>query len=158
MQPNFQSVHWDKTFGACADTSAVTAPLPVMDPAAVPAQCRARPDIAAPVVRPLRGHSGARLVLHGRPGFSIVRKTAGSAAQNTRLLAQSRKLRSLARCGVRVPRVLAEGHDEAGFAFYEMEYVPARTLATVMREAVTRDGDVLPELRRMLTFFAMTGC
>lgn len=138
------------------DMSAVTIPLPETDPVAAPPQRAAVPDTAAPVVHPLRGHSGARLVLHGGRGSSIVRKTAGSAAQNARLLAQSKKLRSLARCGVRVPRVLAEGHDEAGFAFYEMEYVPARTLATVMREAVSRDSAVLPDLRRMLAFFAMT--
>lgn len=110
-----------------------------------------------PFVRVLKGHSGAEVVLHSGAGTSLVRKTAGTPAQNERLLRQSVRQRELLACGLRLPRVLREGLDEHGRAFFEMEYVPARSLAAILCDAAPFDAaSVEMALGRMLGLFQMT--
>jgi aminoglycoside phosphotransferase len=107
-------------------------------------------------VRPLKGHSGAEILLCVRGRSTIVRKTAGSVAQNARLQQQIAKQRLLAAHGLPFPRLLAEGVDAMGLAYAEMEYVPARTVASTVVAAATFDQDqVLKAIERALTLFRL---
>jgi aminoglycoside phosphotransferase len=108
-------------------------------------------------VRPLKGHSGAEILLCVRGGSSVVRKTAGIIAQNTRLQEQIAKQRLLAAHGLPFPRVLSEGIDAMGLAYAEMEYVPARTVASIIAAAAPFDQEqVLKTIERALTLFRLT--
>lgn len=118
-----------------------------------------RPEAAddSAFARPLKGHSGAEVLLLGKWGVHVVRKTAASPGVNARLLGQSEKQRRLSLCGVAFPRVLTEGLDEDGRAFFEMEYVPARTVAQMVCEAMPFDeAEVLRALRRLFSLLSLT--
>jgi len=107
-------------------------------------------------VRPLKGHSGAEVLLCVRGRLSVVRKTAGSVAQNTRLQEQIAKQRLLAAHGLPFPRVISEGIDAMGLAYAEMEYVPARTVASTIAAAAPFDqGQLLKAIERALTLFRL---
>lgn len=117
------------------------------------------PDTPAPrfVRRSMPGHSGDKVLLYAQDKRSFVRKTAGKPLQNVRLTEQSSKLRHLARCGVPVPRVLGEGETDAGLSFYDMEYVPARTIATAICDGAALSlPALLLALERMFTLFQLT--
>lgn len=108
-------------------------------------------------LRALAGHSGAEVALYAAGRASLVRKTAGSLAQNARLRRQSAHQRALSAAGLRFPRILREGFDERGHAFFEMEYVPARSLAAVLCEAAPfDDAAVTAALERALGLFRLT--
>lgn len=97
--------------------------------------------MAAPIpareeIHDLHGNSGAHVTLRTGARGSYVRKTAGNAAANERLLAQAMKQNQLGRSGVTLPRVLISGHDEDGLAFFDMEYIAGRTVA----DAVVNDA------------------
>ncbi len=93
----------------------------------------------------LVGFSGARITLHRRHGRVIVRKTAGTPAQNDRLRRQGAKQARFHAAGVDTPRVLGAG-DAAGLVYFEMDYVPAPSIAaTICR------GDAGP-CRRLTPF------
>jgi len=113
--------------------------------------------VAAPPVETchaLAGHSGARVVLHATPAHSFVRKTAASRTHNERLLGQIEKQRHLARIGIPFPQVLASGVDDQGCAFFDMTYIPGRTLAdAVVNSAQVAPGAVLAAVERMLWLF-----
>jgi len=105
-------------------------------------------------VRVLTGHSGARVTLCKRGAASIVRKCAASSAGNARLMRQADKQRSLAAHGLAFPRVIAQGTDASGVAYFEMEYVPARTLAATIAMAGSYDrAAVLSAVDNMLWLF-----
>jgi aminoglycoside phosphotransferase len=107
-------------------------------------------------LRALSGHSGAEVALYSDGRNSLVRKTAGTTAGNDRLLRQSAHQRALAAAGQPFPRILREGYDEQGRAFFEMEYIPARSLASVLCEAAPFDmAAVLAALERALGFFQL---
>ena len=94
----------------------------------------------------LVGFSGACLKLHRRDGRMVVRKTAGSMAQNERLRRQRDQQARFYDAGVATPRVLLSG-ETSGRMFFEMDYVPAISLAA----AICRDGaDVARELLAFL--------
>ena len=122
----------------------------------------AKPDVAADdralhVLQTLKGHSGADVVLGLREGRSLVRKTAGASAQNARLEGQAEKQRVLLAHGLPLPRILSQGLDAAGRAFIEMEYVPARTAASVVVDGTAFPTDlVIAALERALTLFRLT--
>lgn len=121
-----------------------------------PAEPIAIPERAV-VLRPMTGHSGAQIFLYVQGQKSFVRKSAGNPEQNGRLLQQSEKLRMLARYGVSVPRTLGEGVHETGCAYYDMEYVPARTAAAAICDsAAIRLPELLKALERMFTLFQLT--
>jgi hypothetical protein len=102
----------------------------------------------------LAGHSGARVVLHAAQAASFVRKTAASPAQNPRLLEQIEKQRDLVRSGVPFPRVLQSGFDAQGRAYFDMAYIPGRTLADAVVNALPFALDpVLAAVERMLWLF-----
>lgn len=102
----------------------------------------------------LAGHSGARIVLHADRARSFVRKTAGNPAQNARLLRQIEKQRDLTRSGIPFPRVLMSGFDAQGCAFFDMAYIPGRTLADAVANALPFAPEpVLAAVERMLWLF-----
>jgi len=102
----------------------------------------------------LAGHSGARVVLHAAAARSVVRKTAASPAHNERLLGQIDKQRHLARIGIPFPKVLASGIDDGGCAFFDMAYVPGRTLAFAAANSIPfASGAVFRAVERMLWLF-----
>lgn len=108
-------------------------------------------------LRRLAGHSGAEVALYAGGHASLVRKTAGTSAGNARLLRQSSHQRALASAGLPFPRVLREGFDAQGRAFFEMEYVPARSLAAILCEAAPFDAaPVMAALERALRFFQLS--
>ncbi|MDE2182495.1 MAG: phosphotransferase [Alphaproteobacteria bacterium] len=105
----------------------------------------------------LKGHSGARLELRWLCGTSIVRKTAGTTEQNERLLRQGEKQRRLTLFGLPLPRVIGEGRDGRDRAFFDMEYVPAPTVAAILCEGRAVDPQSVAEaLRRCLALFRLT--
>jgi len=137
----------------------MAAALPLSRHATLPAAERIRtPRIReAETIQPLKGHSGAQVLLCLKDGASLVRKTAGSKAQNQRLKDQIAKQRLLAAHGLPFPRVLAEGIDPTGLAYAEMDYVPARTVASIIAAGSPFDQNrVLKEIRSALTLFRMT--
>lgn len=108
-------------------------------------------------LRALVGHSGAEVALYADCSASLVRKTAGTAAGNTRLQRQSAHQRTLSSAGLPFPRILRDGTDEQGRGFFEMEYVPARSLATLLCEAAPFDmSSVTAALERTLRFFQLS--
>lgn len=119
-------------------------------------------EIFAPSARPqfmrtLAGHSGAEVGLYTNGETSLVRKTAGAVAANARLLRQSAYQRALSSAGLPFPRVLRDGFDAQGKAFFEMEYVPARSLAAILCEAASFDfAAVMTALERTLRFFQLS--
>lgn len=113
----------------------------------------ARPEF----LRALAGHSGAEVALYAHGATSLVRKTARTQAGNTRLQRQSAHQRALSSAGLPFPRVLRDGLDAEGRAFFEMEYVPARSLATLLCEAASFDmAAVTVALEKALTFFQLS--
>jgi aminoglycoside phosphotransferase len=136
----------------------MVAALPVPKDAPLVEATRARPARDEfETIQPLKGHSGAEVVLCLRGQTSVVRKTSGSVAQNRRLQDQMAKQRLLTAHGLPFPRVLAEGIDPIGRAYAEMEYVPARTVASVIAAAAPFDqSQLLKAVERALTLFRMT--
>jgi aminoglycoside phosphotransferase (APT) family kinase protein len=102
----------------------------------------------------LHGHSGASVVLHTSSSHSFVRKTAADASLNDRLLAQARKQRDLGRSGIPFPRIFVSGLVETGHAFFDMAYVPGRTVADAVANAAPFDVNaVLSAVEKMLWLF-----
>lgn len=136
----------------------MVAALPLAKDAPLPTAAHVLPARAdLETIQPLKGHSGAEVVLCLRGRASVVRKTAGSIQQNQRLQDQMAKQRLLTAHGLPFPRVLAEGIDAAGLAYAEMEYVPARTAASVIAAAAPFDQDqLLKVVERALDLFRMT--
>ncbi|MEI9990686.1 MAG: hypothetical protein WDM86_11665 [Rhizomicrobium sp.] len=103
----------------------------------------AAPVPAERAFKVLGGHSGAALVLCEGAGRSVVRKTAAAPAANLRLRQQAIKQRLLAAQGFAFPAVHRIGADDTGRAFFEMDYVPARTLAEIVAGAVPCGRDAI---------------
>lgn len=105
---------------------------------------------------PLTGHSGATIVLLQDGGVYVVRKTAGSPAQNPRLSCQAEKQRQLLYSGLPFPAVLKSGL-QGELVFFDMEYVPGRTVANIVCEAAPFLIDaVLGALQRLFDLFRLT--
>lgn len=112
-----------------------------------------------PAEEPYRfnGHSGAHIALVRREGGYVVRKTAASADKNERLLAQAERQRQFFFSGIPVPRIFATGLDAEGLAFFEMEYVPGRTVANIVSEGGPLDPEpVTTALARLFDFLRLT--
>ncbi|HEY5238692.1 MAG TPA: hypothetical protein VIJ62_09960, partial [Rhizomicrobium sp.] len=102
----------------------------------------------------LKGHSGASVVLHASQSRNFVRKMAASPSSNIRLLSQIEKQRNLGRAGIPLPNILASGVTDAGCAFFDMAYVPGRTVADAVINAATFDVHVVVEaVERLLWLF-----
>ncbi len=131
---------------------------PREEPAGPPGEAAFRHEAAElGPARQLRGHSGATVLLYGRGRASFVRKTAGEKRCNERLRSQSALQRRLFSYGMPFPRVLSEGEDEAGLAFFDMEYVPANNLAALICEFTHFDRDAaVSALDKAFRFFRLT--
>ncbi len=137
----------------------MSAPLPRRKrKASFPEEAARQSETAEPgAVRLLRGHSGATLSLQEQGRSRILRKTAAEQARNDRLRSQSALQRRLSSYGIPFPRVLSEGEDEAGLAFFEMEFVPAHSLADLVCKLDPPDRrTVLATLERTFRFFRLT--
>lgn len=104
---------------------------------------------------PLGGHSGAQVVLCAADDGAFVRKTAASPAANLRLRQQALKQRLLAAQGFAFPVVRRGGLDPSRCAYFEMDYIPARTLGEVVLGAVPVDrGAIVAAVATLLRAFA----
>ena len=103
------------------------------------------------------GHSGADVVLHTDDSDTWVRKSAAQSAGNARLLRQALKQRLLAAQGLPFPRVRELGFDAARRAWFEMDYVPARTLGDLVRSQAAFDRRaVIRAVDELLAKFRLT--
>jgi len=106
--------------------------------------------------RVLAGHSGARLTLMETPACSLVRKSAGQAADNARLRAQCEKLRRLHAAGLPCPAVLAE-HEAEGVFCFDMDYVPADSLAHLIISGRAAPWEaIIPQILQLVSHFQST--
>lgn len=122
------------------------------DAYAVPSAAAATPP--EEIRHTLKGHSGASVVLHTTASHSYVRKTAGDMASNDRLLAQAAKQRDLGRSGIPFPRIFVSGLSETGHAFFDMAYIPGRTVADAVANAASFDVHaILSSVEKMLWLF-----
>ena len=83
--------------------------------------------------KPLSGYSGCSLRLMQRDGTLFVRKTAGNAGYNDRLMAQMEKQKAFDHPILRSPKVYGEGVED-GLAYFDMEYINGPTLADLIAE------------------------
>lgn len=88
------------------------------------------------------GHSGAEVLLFTDESDTFVRKTAQTPFGSNRLLQQAMKQRLFAAQGLPFPRVRITGF-ESGRAYFEMDYVPARTLGDLVRSLAPFDSAVV---------------
>jgi len=99
------------------------------------------------------GHSGAEVVLITDDSDTFVRKTAHTPFGNNRLLQQATKQRLFAAQGLPFPRVRNNGFD-SGRAFFEMDYVPARTLGDLVRSLAPFDSAaILHAIAELIALF-----
>ena len=92
----------------------------------------AAPQRDVRVIERLGGHSGAEVLLCAHGADNFVRKTAAGAGTNPRLRKQAIKQRLFAAQGFPLPSVRSIGKDDDGRAFFDMDYVPSRTLADLV--------------------------
>ncbi len=97
------------------------------------------------VIERLGGHSGAEVVLCESGAENFVRKTAAGSGTNPRLRKQAIKQRLFAAQGFPLPSVRSIGKDDSGRAFFDMDYVPSRTLAELVVSGVPFDRTALVE-------------
>lgn len=126
---------------------AIAPTLPLVDLA--PARAQAfKPQ------RALDSPSGLTITLGRSGGRSLVRKSASHADQNPRVIGNAEKQRLLSAYGIPFPRVRGEGLDEQGRAFFDMDYVPASSLARLLASGEGFEaGAVLTALDRMFWVF-----
>jgi aminoglycoside phosphotransferase (APT) family kinase protein len=79
------------------------------------------------------GHSGAHVFLHADDRDTFVRKSASLPQDNARLVRQAIKQRLFAAQGFAFPAVRAIEFDAARRAYFDMDYVPSRTLGDLVR-------------------------
>jgi aminoglycoside phosphotransferase (APT) family kinase protein len=92
-----------------------------------------------------------------RDGGHVVRKTSGAPAKNERLLAQAERQRQFLFSGIAVPRIFETGVDEAGHAYFEMDYIPGQTLADMIATGAPFDPKPVEQaLARLFTFLTLT--
>jgi hypothetical protein len=113
----------------------------------------AAPSAPAPSAHPLRGHSGAHVMLHANGRSSFVRKTAAHPGVNARLMAQAEKQHRLFMLALPFPRVLGQSLQD-GHARFDMAYLPGRTLADAAINAAPFDAAMVARtVERMLWLF-----
>ncbi len=110
---------------------------------------------ARPVEYVLAGHSGARVVLHSNGVDSFVRKTAGSFAASSRLIAQANKQHALSMFALPFPKVRAQSINAEGIASFDMNYIPSRTVADAVAKGETFDPTaIVKAVERLMSLFA----
>jgi aminoglycoside phosphotransferase (APT) family kinase protein len=79
------------------------------------------------------GHSGADVILYTDDRDTFVRKSASLPQNNARLMKQAVKQRLFAAQGFPFPAVRGMAFDAARRAYFDMDYVPSRTLGDLVR-------------------------
>jgi aminoglycoside phosphotransferase len=103
------------------------------------------------------GHSGAEVILFTDEADTFVRKRAQRTTGSARLLKQAVKQRLFAAQGLGFPRVRDMGVDATQRAWFEMDYVPARTLGDLVRTQAPFDGPrIIAAIANLLTLFRST--
>ncbi len=103
------------------------------------------------------GHSGAEVILYTDEADTFVRKRAQRSTGSARLLKQAVKQRLFAAQGLGFPRVRDMGVDTTRRAWFEMDYVPARTLGDLVRTQAPFDGQrIIAAIANLLTLFRAT--
>jgi len=103
------------------------------------------------------GHSGAEVILFTDEADTFVRKSAQRSTGSARLLKQAVKQRLFAAQGLGFPRVRDMGVDTTRRAWFEMDYVPARTLGDLVRTQTPFDGArVIAAIANLLMLFRST--
>jgi len=97
------------------------------------------PATARTAIALVGGYSGAEVTLLTDESDTFVRKTAQTQFGNNRLLQQATKQRLFAAQGLPFPRVRGTGFEN-GHAFFEMDYVPSRTLGDLVRAQAPFDN------------------
>ncbi len=92
-------------------------------------------------IKSLSGHSGCDISLYSNNGTFFVRKSAGDAGYNRRLMRQMLKQSTHATTQdvIRAPRVLGRQMDSNGLFYFDMEYVRTRTLAEYMHSITVKE-------------------
>lgn len=114
----------------------------------------------------LKGFSGSMLEVRRLSNRSFVRKTVQSLEKNSKLLAERDKLVQLVQIASEtklfcVPRLLHSGINDAGMAFYEIEFIPGWELDSLLPRLNSRKiGDMANRLYDIITVFSQTafGC
>lgn len=110
-----------------------------------------------PVEHQLRGHSGARIVLHSNGRDSFIRKTAANPAAGDRLRAQADKQHGFWMFGLPFPKVRAQGSDAAGTGYFDMNYIPGRTIADAVLQGGTFDPAAIAKaVERLMRLFVLS--
>lgn len=121
-------------------------------PRAVPA-----PETALRSIALQGGHSGADVILYTDDTDTFVRKSASLPQGNARLTKQAIKQRLFAAQGLPFPRVRVVDFDAARRAYFDMDYVPSRTLGEMVRAQAPFDiGAVVDEIADILALFRAT--
>jgi len=116
---------------------------------------RTSADLKAHVLQ--GGHSGAEVVLFTDEADTFVRKRAQRTTGSARLLKQAVKQRLFAAQGLGFPRVRDMGLDATRRAWFEMDYVPARTLGDLVRTQASFDGQrIIAAIANLLMLFRST--
>jgi aminoglycoside phosphotransferase (APT) family kinase protein len=116
---------------------------------------RTSADLKAHVLK--GGHSGAEVILFTDEADTFVRKSAQRTTGSARLLKQAVKQRLFAAQGLGFPRVRDMGVDATRRAWFEMDYVPARTLGDLIRTQTPFDGQrIIAAIANLLTLFRST--
>lgn len=116
---------------------------------------RASGDLKAHVLQ--GGHSGAEVILLADEADTFVRKSAQRTTGSARLLKQAVKQRLFAAQGLGFPRVRDMGVDATRRAWFEMDYVPARTLGDLVRTQTPFDGErIIGAIANLLALFRST--
>jgi aminoglycoside phosphotransferase len=113
------------------------------------------PDLKSHVLQ--GGHSGADVVLFTNDADTFVRKGAQRTTGSARLLKQAVKQRLFAAQGLGFPHVRDMGVDKTRRAWFEMDYVPARTLGDLVRsQSPFCVGRVIARIAELLVLFRTT--
>jgi aminoglycoside phosphotransferase len=103
------------------------------------------------------GHSGADVILFTNETDTFVRKGAQRSTGSARLLKQAVKQRLFAAQGLGFPSVRDMGLDHGRRAWFEMDYVPARTLGDLVRTQSPFDVErVMARITDILVLFRST--
>ncbi len=112
-------------------------------------------DLRAHVLK--GGHSGAEVILFTDEADTFVRKSAERTTGSARLLKQAVKQRLFAAQGLGFPPVRDMGVDATRRAWFEMDYVPARTLGDLVRTQSPFDGQrIIAAIAKLLALFRST--
>ncbi|HAI39726.1 MAG TPA: hypothetical protein DCM40_17285 [Maribacter sp.] len=81
------------------------------------------------IIKKLKGHSGCEIFLCEENGNKFVRKISPSVDYNNRLILQMKKQSEFTNKAIKTPSVLAEGINEKGNYYFDMDYIGGVSLS-----------------------------